>query len=267
MVYSLQSQNVTSAGSVANLTALKKGTNETGFVQSDIADWDYTGTGAHENKEKMDDLRAIASLYPEAMHIIVSKDSNIKTISDLVDKRVSIGARKSGTLYGARFILDAYKINVDDMRTEYLNSANSIKKLIDSELDAVFFNVGAPAPSIEKLFEESNDYALLSIANLECQHIFQKAHYFSPYTIAQNTYKNTAKIETISVYALWLTTKKADDELIYELTKALWGEIAKQLYKSSKIGYHINVEKSLKGIDISLHKGSKKYYNELGKRF
>lgn len=266
-IMNLNAQNITTAGSMANLTKLLAGTIDSGFIQSDIAYWAYTGTGLFENKDKQENIRAIASLYPEAMHIVVRKSANINSVADLVDKRVSVGARKSGTIHGARLVLDAYKISEDDMETEYLNNQQAIEKFNDGELDAMFFSVGAPAPALETLFAESQDYQLLSIGEPERQAIFKQGHYFSPHTIAAGTYPNVSGVKTISVYALWLTTDKANERFIYKLTKALWSDTAKQLFNSSHVGSHIDIENSLNGIGIPLHDGAKRYYNEIGKRF
>lgn len=266
-VPNLQSLNITTSGSLANLSQLEKGSIQSGFIQSDIAYWAYTGTGLFANKDKQAGLRAIASLYPEAMHIVVRKAANIQSISDLADKRVSVGARKSGTLNGARLVLEAYKLSEDDMQTEYLNNQQSIEKLTAGELDAMFFLVGVPAPGLDVLFDNSEDFALLSIGQTEQQSIFKKGHYYSPYTIADTAYANTAATRTISVYALWLTNEAMDSEQVYQMTKALWGDIAKQLLHSSEVGKQISVDNSLNGIGIPLHDGAKKYYNEIGKRF
>lgn len=263
----LQSQNITSVGSVANLSALQNGSVQSGFVQSDIAYWAYTGTGLFTNKGKQEDIRAIASLYPEAIHIVVRKGANIQTVADLADKRVSVGSRESGTLHGARLILNAYKMDEDDIKPEYLNSTDSIKKLLNEELDAVFFTVGISSPILNELFNQSEQFTLLSVGDAQQQTIFKQGHYFSPFTIAANTYRNVGETKTVSVYALWLTAKDADETLVYELTKALWGDAAKQLIGSSLLGQHIHIDNSLKGIGIPLHPGAKKYYNEIGKRF
>lgn len=266
-IHNLQTQNITTAGSLANLNKLQKGEIDSAFVQSDIAFWAYTGTGIFANKDKLTDIRAIASLYPEAMHIVVRKDAGINNVGDLNDKRVSVGARRSGTLHGARLILEAYKLSEDDLLTEYLDTATGLKKLADGELDAVFFTVGAPAPAIARLFTDNNDFQLLSLDDAQRQSIFKKGHYFSPYTIAANTYRNSRATHTISVYALWLTTENSDEDLVYNMTKAIWGDVAKQLFNSSYIGRRISIDNSLKGIGIPLHTGAKKYYNEIGKRF
>lgn len=266
-IMNLNAQNITTAGSMDNLTKLLAGKIDSGFVQSDIAYWAYTGTGLFDNKEKEERIRAIASLYPEAIHIVVRKSANIHSVADLVNQRVSVGARKSGTIHSARLVLEAYKISEDDMQTEYLNNQQAIEKFNDGELDAMFFSVGTPAPALEQLFAGSQDFQLLSIGEKERQAIFKQGHYFSPYTIAAGTYSNVAEVKTISVYALWLTTKQANEAFIYNLTKALWDETAKQLFNSSHVGSYIDVENSLNGIGIPLHEGAKKYYNEIGKRF
>lgn len=266
-VVNLQSLNVTTSGSLANLSQLQEDHIQSGFIQSDIAYWAYTGTGLFANKDKQVDLRAIASLYPEAMHIVVSNKANVQSVADLADKRVSVGARKSGTLNAARLVLAAYQLSEDDMETEYLNNQQSIEKLKAGELDAMFFLVGAPAPALTDLFEESKAFKLLTIDEPARQQIFKQGHYFSPYLIPAGAYTGTTETHTISVYALWLTKADMDADLVYQMTKALWSDTAKQLLNSSYIGKKIAVENSLNGIGIPLHEGAKKYYNEIGKRF
>ena len=77
-------------GSVANINAIAGGTLESGFSQSDVATWAYTGTGIWEGKPAVEKLRAIANLYPESIHLVVSADSGISSVSDLKGKRVSM---------------------------------------------------------------------------------------------------------------------------------------------------------------------------------
>ncbi len=264
-VNNLQALNITSAGSMANIVALEQGKINSGFVQSDIAYWAYTGSGLFENKGKLSDLRAIASLYPESIHIVANK--KISSIRDLKGKRVSVGARKSGTLSQARLVLDAYDLSEDDMGAEYLNNQQSIKKLKNGKLDAMFFSVGAPAPALMQLFANNSDFTLLSISEAAQQKILSQGYYFSPHTIEKGTYPDMDDVQTVSVFALWLTSAKADKKLIYQMTKALWSATSRQLLNSSFIGRQVLVDNSLKGIGIPLHDGAKQYYNEIGKRY
>ncbi len=266
-ILGLQVLNISSKGSVDNLKKLQKNTIQSAFIQSGVTYWAYTGTEMFANKKKQDNLRAIASLYPEKMHILVRKDAQISTVADFVGKRISVSSRNSGTLIGARIILNAYKVTEDDMETEYLTVSEAMDKIKNNKIDGMFFSVGEPAPFLVELLKEGNKYKLLSIGKAEIKQILKKGHYILPATIEANVYNSISKIDTISVYALWVTTKTADKELIYKLTKALWQDSSKFLIKTSNLGGKIDVKTSLKGIGIPLHQGAKKYYNEIGKRF
>jgi TRAP transporter TAXI family solute receptor len=98
---------VASNGSVANVNGIMGGSLESGFSQSDVAYWAYTGTGTFEGKAKAADLRLIATLYPESIHLVVRKGSGIKSVADLRGKRVSMDEPGSGTLVDVRLIMGA----------------------------------------------------------------------------------------------------------------------------------------------------------------
>lgn len=80
---------VASNGSVANVNSIMGGSLESGFSQADVAFWAFTGTGIWEGKPKAADLRAIANLYPESIHLVARKGAGIKSVADLKGKRVS----------------------------------------------------------------------------------------------------------------------------------------------------------------------------------
>ena len=113
-------------GSVANVNSIQSGAVESGFVQSDVTYWAYTGTGVFEGKPAMKKLRVIANLYPEHIHVVVRKDSPYKKITDLKGKKIGIGLQASGAKVGAVLILEAHgmKENVA-YQAEYLNSKQS----------------------------------------------------------------------------------------------------------------------------------------------
>jgi TRAP transporter TAXI family solute receptor len=79
---------VSSNGSVANVNAIAGGTLESGFVQSDVANWAHSGTGIWDGKPAVDSLRAIANLYPESIHIVARADAGIASVADLRGKEL-----------------------------------------------------------------------------------------------------------------------------------------------------------------------------------
>ena len=116
---------VATNGSVANVNGIVGGSMESGFSQADVNAWAYTGTGIYEGKPKIEELRVIANLYPESVHVVVKKGAGIKSLADLKGKRVSIDEPGSGTLVNARALLAAYGVTEKDIRPEYLKQVQS----------------------------------------------------------------------------------------------------------------------------------------------
>lgn len=125
-----------SNGSLGNVIAVSSGALETGFSQADVATWAMKGTGIFEGRPGLSDLRLIANLYPESMHVVVRKDSGIQSISDLKGKRVALDEPGSGTLISARQILAAYHLQESDLRPEYIKPNQAGDRLIAGTLDA-----------------------------------------------------------------------------------------------------------------------------------
>lgn len=86
-----------SGGSVANVGGLRDGAFELALVQSDTQAEAVAGIGAFAAVGPSDDLRAVMSLYPEALTLVVRADSGIARVEDLAGKRVWLGAEGSGT--------------------------------------------------------------------------------------------------------------------------------------------------------------------------
>src|SRR5919109_540390 len=118
-----------SNGAVANVDAIASGALESGFVQSDVAHWAYTGTGIYEGHGKVENLRAITNLYPESVHIVARKGAGIESVRDLEGKRVSLDEPGSGTLVDARVILDAYGLSEDGLQAEYIKPTVGLSEM------------------------------------------------------------------------------------------------------------------------------------------
>src|SRR5438552_10390289 len=76
---SLNASAVATNGSVANVNGIVGGSMESGFSQADINFWAYTATGLYEGKPKVEELRAIANLYPESVPVIIRKGLGAKS--------------------------------------------------------------------------------------------------------------------------------------------------------------------------------------------
>jgi TRAP transporter TAXI family solute receptor len=255
---------VASNGSVANVAGIAGGSMQSGFVQSDIAYWAFHGSGIYEGRPKADTLRAIANLYPESFQLVVRKGAGVKSIKDLAGKRVSLDEPGSGTLVDARLILSAYGMTEKEMKAEYLKAQQSADKLKDGALDAFFSVSGWPLGVIAEL-ATTVGVDLVPIDGPEAEGLIKQYSFFSADEIPDNAYRNVAGVKTVSVNAIWATSTKQSEQLIYNITAALWNASTRKLLDSGHAkGRSIRLETAVQGLGIPLHAGAEKFYKEKG---
>ncbi|MES2939583.1 MAG: TAXI family TRAP transporter solute-binding subunit [Pseudomonadota bacterium] len=254
-----------SNGSLANVTAVAGGALEGGFTQSDVATWAFTGTGAFEGKPKLGDLRMIANLYPESIHLVVKKGSGIRTVADLKGKRVGLDEPGSGTLIDARLVLAAYGVKESDIKPDYIKPNQAGDKLKDGSLDAFFFVGGAPAGAIAELASSGTGIELVPLGGPQAEALLKSSPWFAHDTIAAGTYKDMPAVQTLAVGAQLVTSAKVDAETVYQITKAMYSEATqKALQAGHAKGKLITRENAVKGVGIPFHPGAERFYKEAG---
>lgn len=260
----LVATSVASNGSVANVAAIAAGSAQSGFVQSDIAYWAYNGTGVYEGRPKVDNLRAIANLFPESLHLVVRKGSGINSVRDLKGKHVSLDEPGSGTLVDARLILAAYGIGERDLKPQYLPAQHVADSLKDGTIDAFFSVSGWPQSSIVDL-ATTIGIDLVPIEGPEVDRLLKQYSFLTADEIPDEAYKGVSGVKTVSVHALWLTSVKQPEALIYQVTAALWNSNTRKLLDSGHVkGRVIRLSSALVGVGIPLHPGAEKFYKERG---
>lgn len=253
-----------SNGSVANIDAVRAGALESGFAQSDIAYWGYSGTGIFEGQGEYKNLRAIASLYPESIHLVARKGAGISSVKDLKGKRISLDEPGSGTLVDSLIILEAFGLSEDDVDAVYLKPSPAIAEIEAENLDAFFVVAGYPTGSVAEL-ASSVGAELLPIEGPEVEALLEKYEFFTKDEIPAGTYDGIDRTPTISVGAQWIVSAETDDDLVHGITSALWHGNARKLLDSGHAkGQAITLDTALNGIGIPLHPGAERFYKEQG---
>jgi TRAP transporter TAXI family solute receptor len=260
----LNASAVATNGSVANVNGIVGGSMESGFSQADVNYWAHTGTGIYEGKTKIEELRAIANLYPESVHVVVRKGRNIKTLADLKGKRVSIDEPGSGTIVNARAMLAAAGVSERDIKPEYLKQQQSAEKLKDGALDAYFQTTGYPQGTLTEL-ATTKGFDLVPIEGDVAAKLKAQFKFFSDDEIPDGTYKDVKGVKTLSVGAQWVTSAKIPEDVVYEVTKGLWSDKTRAALDAGHAkGKAIQKSTALAGIAIPLHPGAEKFYKEAG---
>jgi uncharacterized protein len=253
-----------SNGSVSNINSLASGELEAALVQADTAFWAYKGAEIFKPKGQLPSLRAIAALYPESLHIVVRRDSGIRSIRDLRGKRVSLDEPGSGTLIDSRILLAAHGLSENEIKPEYIKPALSAKKMIDGTLDAFLIFAGFPAPSIRKLSAEI-DISLLPVMSSEIDKMSNENGFLKPSEIPQGVYSRIGRTPTLEVMALFVVRADASEDLVFEVTRSLWSQrTARLLQDGHPKGRFIRLETALSGVTIPFHPGAAKFYRDVG---
>lgn len=256
---------VASNGSVGNINAINGGQMEAGFTQSDVAYWAQTGTGLWSEQPPVEKLRLISNLYPESIHLVARADAGIETVSDLAGKKVSLDEPGSGTLVDAKLILEAYGLSEDDISAEYLKPDQAADRMRDGAMDAFFFVGGYPAGAIAELASQ-HDVKLIPITGAEAEKLLGEYTFFAADNFPAGTYEGQdGEVPTISVGAQFVTSADQPEELVYEITKALYNDNTQKLFAAGHAkGKLITLDSATDGAGIPFHPGAEKYYREAG---
>lgn len=251
-------------GSVENVAALARGDLETGFCQADVAYWAFHGEGPFEGQEPVHSLRAIANLYPEVVQLVVRAGSNIRSVADLRGRRISIDADGSGTQVDARLILKAWDLSPDDLQAHYVPANVATAMLREGALDGFFMVAGVPTPSIRDLARDI-PINLIPIAGERAEELRRQYPFFTEAEVSPGTYPATFPISSLSIGAQWLTTTALSDEIVYQISRALWHPSNRALLDEGHAkGRLIRLETALEGLGVPLHPGARRFYEEMG---
>jgi len=247
--------------SVENLNLIQSGKGEIAFVLGDSVKYGWEGNAEAGFQSKLDNLRGIAGIYPNYVHIVASKSSNINSIEDLKGKRVSVGAPKSGTELQARAILKAAGMSYEDLgKVEYLPFGQSVELIKNRQIDATVQSAGLGVASIKDL-ANSVEVVIVEIP----ESLIEKlgAPYVSA-TIPANTYQGVAQdTKTAGIVNFLITSQNVSDQTAYDMTKNLFENLP-ALVATHSAAKNINIDKALTGMPVPLHPGAEKYYKEKG---
>ncbi len=246
--------------SVANINMLNEKQVDMAIVQNDIAYYAINGTEMFE--KKVSGLRGIASLYPETCQIVTLDGSGIHSIADLRGKRVAVGAAGSGVEGNMRQILKAYGMTYKDINAQFLSFAEAATALKDGTVDAACVVAGYPTASVQDIASKKQ-IRLLPLDSEKVDSLIAEYPFYTRTSIPANTYQGfSAEVPTVSVMAILVTTDRMDEQVGYNVTKAIFDNVDK-LEASHAAAKAIKKETALNGMNfIKMNEGAEKFLKE-----
>ncbi len=257
--FSFTAQATGASGENMRLVAGKEA--DLAILQNDVADAAFKGLAPF--KITLDNVRAIARLYPEYIHVVASKDSGVKILEDFKGKKVSVGARGSGNEVNCRQMFAFYGLDYRNVEPVFLPYGETADQFKDRAIDGFVFSIGTPSPAIQDV-TTTQQVTFVPLDGDISDKVVAKFPYLVKDSIPANTYTGqTEAVPTLSVQAILVVNKDMSDEDAYLITKTLF-ENVDEIAKAHNKGSEISLEKATDGITIPFHPGAEKYLKEKG---
>lgn len=248
--------------SVENLNLLQAGRGEVAFTQTDTLSQAVRGDIEVGFKTPLNKLRTVAVIYPNYVQVVASKESGIKTLADLKNKKVSVGAPKSGTELNARLVLKAAGLSYSDFdKVEYLAFSESVDLMKNGQIDATLQSAALGVASLRDL-SSSMAITVVPVPPDVVARIGDPV--FTSTIIPANTYPGqTEDVQTVATGNALATHSGVDDETVYQLCRLMFENLEK-LASAHVAAKQISLSKESARSPAPLHPGAERFFKEKG---
>jgi hypothetical protein len=151
----------------------------------------------------------------------------------------------------------------EDVNAQYLSFSESAEAFKDKHIDAFIVTAGIPNAGIMDVSTQ-NEIRILDIPSDVAGKMTQKYPFLAGVKVPANTYKGqTADVSTVAVNAVLIAGSQLKDDMVYNLTKALFENQAELAAAHAK-GKELNAQYAVQGVSIPFHPGAVKYFKEKG---
>lgn len=250
--------------SVENSRLVGAQETDMGMVMGSVA---YKATQGQDPFEKKYPLVTLFQMYPAPEHIVVLKDSGIKSVNDMKGKKVSIDVPGSGCATMARAILEEYGFDLEkDLTLANLSQSEMVQALKDGTIDVAFFNFAYPASAIMDL-GATRDIELVPLEEEMVNKLVEKYPYYIKSVIPGGTYSDIPDdVLCLGDSNVMVVHKDMDEELAYNLVKTIFENVTEGQYALVNVHPIAQLFTPQNAINspIPLHPGAMKYFNEKG---
>lgn len=246
-----------SAGTVANLESLAARRVDSIFAQADVAHEAWQGQGPFVDAP-FEDLRALASLYPEVAQLVVLEEA------PWPPRRLAVGGELSGTSVSAPVVLPAFGFEPDGVELVLLSPVLGLDAMAAREVDGFLTIAGLPTSTVGEALAGVGARLMPALIP-GARAVAGRRPHWRLAVVPRGTYGLNMAVHSLAVPALWLVRADLEVELAEALVAALWAPSSRErLDRGHPAGLSIAEVTALTGISVPLHPGAELYYRENG---
>jgi TRAP transporter TAXI family solute receptor len=237
--------------SITSLLDLKNEKSDVSGTLADVAYLAYAGQ-LEEMTEPFDQLRGMAVIGFNTLHLLVGRDARVKTLRDLKGLHVSLGAPGSSTAHITLRMLQDFGIARGQILAERIPNNELVSRLSIGDVDAAFS--GFTVPSATAIAALKGGARLVPIDDPVIEEMRTRYPYLKRTLIPPGTYPNQPEpIRTLGVDTLLVCRADLDDGLVYRLLDAY--------FATRPAMTPPNLDRA-PATPIPLHPGAARYYRQ-----
>jgi len=261
---------ISSAGSGENVRLLRDDEAQFAILQGLYGAWAWAGEGPLAEEGPQSSLRSITMLWPNVEQFVIrTRFTDSGTMADLNamrGRRISIGARNSGTEGSGRHILGALGYDPDeDFELVYQGYGPSADSLQNGVIDGMNAPAGIPVAALTRAFAaEGEDLIILSFSDEEIEQVNAQYPLWTRFDIPEGTYPGQDEIvHTVAQPNFLAVRADIDEEAVYLITKTIYENLS-FLTGIHSATSHMSLNRAAAGLPLPLHPGALRYYEEVG---
>ena len=213
---SLQPKNT--KGSTENVPMLEAEQLDIALVQGEVVHEVFSGIGRPPAK-----LNIIAAMYSSPGMYVVRADSPYRSIADLKGKPVAFGAKGSGLVILARYVLDGIGLDQDrDFQAIYLERAGDGPAMVADGRAAALWGAGLGWPGFGTVAKAPGGARFIAPNADELRRILAKHSFLRPMSVPAGSYpgQNEA-IASVGSWSFIMARPTLPDDVAYRIARAL----------------------------------------------
>ena len=211
------------------------------------------------------DLRILCAMYSTPGMFVTRGDSAARRIADLAGQSVAFGAKGSGLVILARYVLDGLGYDMErDFKAVFLEKAGDGPAMVEDGRVAALWGGGLGWPGFLAVAKSPKGARFIAPDAAEAKRILAKHALLKPLTVPAGTYAGQdAAIASVGSWAFVIARPSLLEDTAYRLARALHrGEasIAKRL-PAARETTAANTVAAVSRVDL-IHPGVQRYLRE-----
>jgi hypothetical protein len=259
---SLKIRTRNTKGSTENIPMLEAGELDLALVQGEVAHEALAGIGRPASR-----LLIFSAMYTTPGMFVVRGDQPYRTIADLKGKAVAWGARGSGLVVLARYVLEGLGLDMErDFQSIYLDRAGDGPAMVQDGRAAALWGGGTGWPGFTTVARGPQGARFIAPSADERARIQSKHPFLKTMSIPAGAYPGQDEaIVSVGSWSFILARPDLPDDAVYRLAKALHGGEAALAARLTQ-GHETTAANTVAAAprpDL-IHPGARRYFREIG---